>query len=83
MRDVLKLREGKKPRRALDGVNRANNTGQPTAIIRRILQRHQVLVQLIKVLVTLYQKLFDDIVEHFHGRLPFASRSFTRQRNVE
>jgi hypothetical protein len=83
VRYVLELREGQEPRRALDGVNRAKDTGQPTAVIRSILQRHQVLVQLVKVLVTLYQKLFDDIVEHFHGCLPFASRSFTRQRNVE
>ena len=61
MRDLFQLVETQKAAGALDGVNGAKHASQRIAIVGIFLQADQFPVQPVQVLVTLDQKILDDI----------------------
>ncbi|MEZ5284151.1 MAG: hypothetical protein R2712_04940 [Vicinamibacterales bacterium] len=61
VRDGLELGEAEEPARALDRVNRPKDAPQAFAVLGILLERHEVAVQAIEVLVAFDQELFDQI----------------------
>ncbi len=78
MRHGSQLVECQETRCAFDGVNRAENAGQDLAVVGTLLQRNQVPVQTVQVLVTFDQKLFDNVVGIIHGEYPLHRRAASR-----
>src|SRR5579872_522320 len=60
MRDSFQLVERQKAGCALDGMNRPKNAGERLAIARVFLERNQVLIEPVQVLVAFNQEFFDD-----------------------
>ena len=61
MRHFFQLAETQKSARALDGVNSAKHASQSVTIFRIFLQPNEFAVQSVQVLVTLRQKILDDV----------------------
>jgi hypothetical protein len=69
--DRLQLAEGKEAARALDRVDRAEDAAQQLSRAGLALERDQVAVELVQVLVALHEELLDDLVDLIHrGCLP-------------
>ena len=66
VRDPLEVAEGEEPAGPLDGVDRAEDAREQLTRPRGALQRDQVLVQLVQVLVALDQELPNDVVNVVH-----------------
>jgi len=67
VRDALELAEGEEATRALDRVDRPEHAGEQRARVGLLLQRDEVAVELVQILVTLHEELLDDLV---HSLLP-------------
>ncbi len=72
--EALQLAEREEPARALDRVDRPEHAAQQLARAGGALERDQVRVELVEVLVTLHQELVDDVVQILHVGLPRAHR---------
>jgi hypothetical protein len=57
-------------------VDRAEDAAQNLAVVGTLLQRDQVAVQAVEVLVALDQKLFDNVVGIIHSEIPLHRRTF-------
>ncbi|MGY4643734.1 hypothetical protein ACVW07_001567 [Cellulomonas sp. URHB0016] len=75
MGEPLEVAEREEAARALDGVDRPENAAQQVPGARSLLQRHEVAVQLVEVLMALDQELTDDLVDVLHACLPAEGRA--------
>src|ERR1700688_1589852 len=81
MRHRSQFAETEKAKRAFDGVNSAENAGQDIAVFGILLERDQVAIEAVEILVTFNQKLFDNIVGIIHkGLLAPSARAASHLR---
>jgi hypothetical protein len=70
--DGLEAAECQEPTGPLDGMDRSEDARQQLAGLRLLLQRHQIPVELIQVLVALHEKFLDDLVHPLHVPPPVS-----------
>src|SRR5205807_6433991 len=70
--DRLQLREREEAARPLDRVNRAEHARQQLVRVGFLLERDQVTVEAVQVLVALHEELLDDLVNAVHSRPHFV-----------
>ena len=73
VRQAFQTIEREEAARALDRVDRAEHAAQQPAVARRALERDEVAVELVEVLVTLDEELADDVVDVLHAGPPGAA----------